>query len=454
MSSIEIDISESLSIITNGNSILNGELLSNMGADTVILYNPSINTLYICAHLKDLKENEDENGAFTKQFSSILNIVHANIHMQIIVMMDANTQFEVTSKTIDVFSKDNEISRKRFTLGDNVNVSSIISEYPTSNKMRGAHTAQLNKSFKPVTATIDHILIFNGSKIVDISAYGIDPSGNLFKITNTSTMTTSPNNIADHACVISTTSNGDSFGTLNIKGGDVDDKAWAEFIPQMYIEFFNDPIVKSHVDQILTTIFKGYTIKEIKSKNFLSTPRCGIFDINLSNENIPHVEIKGENMIINYSGVSYMLVKNTENMYISPIVKSEIQEWISILLDDLNLSNNNYERRTFLMAKGYMLLNYWNAIQRDTTELIHGRSLNSIYKEWQELSIRKVSIGKMVKMTKDIYPNLKVISLQEMPKDLTKAKIIIEDIMENVNVNIYMNDTGIGSTRGAIVIFN
>jgi hypothetical protein len=429
------------------------EAISNIGADTVIVQGR--NTLFINAHLKDYKVSEDDNGAFTKQFNQILSIVNSNKSMTVIVMMDANTQFEIQGNSILVFSKDNESSRKRFILDSSVNVSSIISPFPTSNKMRGAHTAQLKKSFDPVTATIDHVLVFNGGNVSDTNAYVIDETDILRKVTNTNTMTTSPNCIADHAFVISTMDNGDSYGTLNIKGGNVEDKAWAEFVPQMYREFFDHPDVMSRVNQILGYTFIKYSFKEIKHKDFLSKPRCKVYDINVPTDYVPNIVISGENLIINSGTETYILTKSADNMYVKPVpVNPRIEEWIDILITDLNLSKNDFECRTFLINKGYLLLNYWHNIQNDKMELVGGRSLSSIYSEWQSLSTRKVSIASMIKMAKRMHPMLKVVSLQEMPVDSVSAQIIIDDIKGNTPSNIYMYDTGVGSTRGAIVVFD
>jgi hypothetical protein len=46
-----------------------------------------------------------------------------------------------------------------------------------------------------------------------------------------------------------------------------------------------------------------------------------------------------------------------------------------------------------------------------------------------------------------------------MPKDQAKAELIIADIkhkllLDGHSVSVYMLDTAIGSTRGAIVVFN
>lgn len=447
--------------LSDGHPLLCGEVHSNMGADTTIVFNPSSNTMYLNAHLKDYKPSEDATGAFTKQFTSILNIVHGNKDKRVILMADANTQFETASNSIQVFSKNNESSRKAFILDPSINVSSIVSEFPTSNKMRGTHTAQLNKSLDPVSATIDHVIVFNGNNVVDTSAYVIDATGNLTKVTSI-TSTTAPTSIVDHAFVVSTLDDGTSIGTLNIKGGDVEDKAWAEFVPQIYLNFFKDSSVMSRLDELLMHTFKDYknvTLADVKGKNFLSTPRVSIFDMNLPNELVPFITIHGDNISVNVSTDTYVLTKDASDQYVSPMIKPEISEWISVFLKDLNDKEKNGERRAFLLDKGYLLLNYWFNVQNDQTVLANGRSLASIFDEWYKSSSTKTSIGKMVTMAKTLHPNLRTIGIQEMPKNTNDARAIIDDILVTTgnlkySTSIYMAEAVIGSTRGAVIMFD
>jgi hypothetical protein len=90
--------------------------------------------------------------------------------------------------------------------------------------------------------------------------------------------------------------------------------------------------------------------------------------------------------------------------------------------------------------------------------LLDGKSLSSIYKDWYNLSTKKTSIGTMVRMAKTVHQNLKVISLQEMPKDQSNASSILKDIEENnmsdnYSLSIHMLDNVPGNTRGAIIVF-
>jgi hypothetical protein len=449
-----------INLISDGDVILHGESLFNIGSDTVILFNTVLSALYICAHLKDYKPLEDASGAFTKQMTSILNIVNANKDKEIYLMLDANTQFEIEGNTILVFSKNGEKERKKFVLDDGIRVSSIISSNPTSNKMRGVHTAQLNKSLEPVSATIDHIIVFNSCKVVDTSSYVVDVSNYLTKIMNDSTLTTRPNSIPDHSLVVSTLENGISLGTLNVKGGDNEDKACFEFVPEQYFKFFTNPVVMARLDTLLMDAFgdRNEPLEVIKGKNYLSTPRCGIFDIHLPSKYVPYVSIKngGDIISIDIKTDVVNLFKNENNEYKKPlVVQSDISEWVDILIADLNSKNKNYERRNFLLEKGYMLLNYWHNVQRDITPLIEDVSLMRVYHEWYESSMRKVSISGMIRITKTLHPNLRVLSLQEMPLDYAKSQSLIDDILElDYSMGIYYTELGPGPTRGVIIVFH
>jgi len=441
--------------ILDGNPILNGHSIFTIGSDTFILFNVLLNTLYICAHLKDFKPSEDSSGQFTKQMNVIIDIVNFNKDKQTILMMDANTQFQIEENAILVYSKNNETARKKFVLDTGVKVSSIVSNFPTSNKMRGPHTAQLNKMLDPISATIDHIIVFNGSTVINTTSYVINPSGILEQISNDNTLTTSPNSIVDHAFVVSTTYEGFSYATLNTKGGNTEDPAWAEFVPQDYFAFFKNPVVVEHLDKIALNTFKGYSLDTIKSKNFLSTPRCAIFDINVSEPPEITVDIDGNI----YKNSVLFLYKDTNNNYVFHRTEDSNSEWNNIfLLSDLNCKDKNYERREFLVTKGYLLLNYWHNVQNDKTILVDSMSLNSIYKDWYSLSTKKTSIGAMVRMAKTLHQNLKAISLQEMPKDDVSAYSIVKNIEEsnisdNYSLSIHMLDNVPGNTRGAIIVF-
>jgi hypothetical protein len=447
-----------MQILLDGDPLLNTTLISNIGSDTVIILNKSNNSLYICAHLKDYKPLEDDNGSFTKQMKTIINIINNNKDKCIILMLDANTQFEIEKNIINVFSKNGEKDRKKFIFNDDIKITGIISKFPTSYKMRGSHTAQLNKSLDQISAIIDHIIIFNGPDVYETNAFILDKTNNLYNIKNNMTLTTSPNSIVDHALVISTLKNGISYGSLNIKGGNIEDNAWAEFVPELYYNFFKNPIVKERLFNILLDTFDKYTLAEIKDKNFLSKPRCRIFDIHLPNNIVPYITIYGSSIIITSNDINYILLIDIDGNYSKPIIPIELNKWFDCLIDDLNSKENNFERRNMFLDRGYLLLNFWYYIQKDKIIIIDDKSFNIIYDEIYQASIKKVSIGYIIMKAKLLYPNLHVISLQEMPIIQNEVNFIINDIKENIKsigytVNIYMNDISTGPTQGAIVAF-
>ena len=285
----------------------------------------------------------------------------------------------------------------------------------------------------------------------------------LYRINSVNTLTTSPQSIPDHAFVISSLSNNMSFGTLNIKGGCVSDNNWAdfEFIPQAYYDFFMNPIIKTHINNLLLQTFKDYMIDEILDKDFISYPRCKIFDLMLPNDLVPLISINGDQLIIKSNVFTFIISKDSFNNYIKPIISSNqpiLSVWFDIIIKDLNTPDNNYQIRNFLLNKGYLLLNYWHMIQTDQTILIDGKSLHMIYSEIYKQS-KKISIGQMIKEAKILHPNLYAVSLQEMPANSMDCMYIIENIKQNIinigyKVNIFLNDKSIGSTQGAIISFN
>ena len=496
-------------LILDADLLLGNITYHMIGSDTVMCLDTHMNTIYICAHLKDYKPQDNETFCFTKQFNAIQNIINQNSDKCVILMMDANTQIHLKKNIIYIYSKNGEKNRKIFKFNDQVNISAIISEFPTSNKMRGIHTAQLNKSLIPVSATIDHILVFNSQNIrnsiglkrkrctfnlrhvqrmnIKVNPYVIQTYGYVVKpldsdpdpdpdpdhsvkpsifhrIDSMKTLTTSPYSIPDHAFVISILSNDMAFGTLNIKGGIISNnfRADFEFIPQKYYNFFMNPLVKSHIYNILNQSFNNYTIDEILAKDFLSTPRCKIFDSMLPNHLVPLISIDNDQLILKSNLTTFIVSKDISDNYIKPLISSdypELYQWFDILIKDLNTPDNDYQIRKFLLNKGYMLLNYWHAIQTDQTILIDDKSLCKIYTEIYKSSSNKISIGYMIREAKIIHPNLHIVSLQEMPSEFVYCMQIIEDIKQNLmnigyKVTIYMNHKAFGSTQGAIISFN
>ena len=455
-----------MELIRDGNPILHGVTTRSIGSDTVILFDTSENTIFIDAHLKEFKPPDPKKpkpDEFSAQMNNILKIITENSDKQFVLMMDANTQFIIEGGQIIAYSKDakayvsGETPVVQFTLeGSRATVQSIPSAFPTSYKMRGAHTAQLDKSLKPVKAIIDHIMIFNSlAEVTATDIFVLNSAKELQKVQDENTATTSPVSIADHALVISTTELG-TYGTLNIKGGNTEDKAWAEFVPKEYFEFFmaNKGLLTR---DMLRAAFPESVFPDIPK---LSSPRCGIFDINLPNELTPSVTVEGTTMHIMGDGTDAVLTNTGDQYEITGTVNSALSEWMSILLNDLNELNPDpkikdedkirlrEEKRRFLLEKGYALLNYWQIVQTN-------EPTRSVYDTWYRASTDKVPISAMVAKAKAANPLLKVLAIQELPKMLEDCSKLVKEIEAATPCTVYYHDDAvIEPTRGGIIAFH
>ena len=413
--------------------------------------------------MKEWKPAESRKGKedeFSKQMAAILTIATNNPDKECILMVDANTQFSIEGNRIVGYSKDLKVPYEPgstpsvpFTY-DAGALSSFTARFPTSFKMRGAHTAQLDKSFKPVTAIIDHIVVFNArSEIRETRVSVLNKDGELQEVQDLNTPTTSPLSIADHALVVS-----GKYGTLNIKGGNTEDAAWAEFIPKEYFAFFKDKGTQETLNSILETTFHGFDPVAIKRE--LSSPRSSIFDINLPNELTPVINVVGTTLHIVSNGTDASLVLDPSNSMYKPEgrVTPELAKWVDILLKDLNdldaaaktdeiKVSLRETKRKFLLEKGYLLLNYWHTVQ--TTP-----GLSEIYEAWHSKSSRKVPISEMVRQAKGKNPELKILALQELPKMLEDSARLVREIEGAIPCKVYFyDDAAIDPTRGGIVVF-
>ena len=446
-----------MELIRDGNLMLQGVTTGSIGSDTVILFDSSSNTLYINAHLKELKPPDPKKADdFTPQMEAILRIVHGNPGIQIVLMMDANTQFRIEGRQIIAYSKDAKKPIEKFNkpFTSPCDVTSVTSTYPTSYKMRGAHTAQLDKSLDPVSAVIDHILIFNSqAEIRGTDIFVLNPAKDLQKVTDANTATTSPVSIADHALVISSTDS-IAYGTLNIKGGNTEDAAWAEFVPKEYFDFFmaNKPTIKVGM---LKAAFPESLFPEVPD---VSKPRCSIFDINLPNELTPVVKVDTTTIYIEGAGTKAHFTKSGDLYEIAGPVNPALSEWMAIFLKDLNELDISVKdelreglrekKRNFLLEKGYALLNYWHIVQTNDPTA-------PIYDAWYKASKEKVPISQMIAKAKATNPLLKVLALQELPKGFEDSRKLVAEIQAAVPCTVYYHDdVAISPTRGGIVVFH
>ena len=516
------------------------DIKKEIGCDTVI-YTMEDGTILINAHLKDYKEPKlnkgktaYENPDFTKQMSKIIEYVETNLNKKIVVMCDANTIIDINQsnlRQIEIRSKDKtsgnvDLGNITTTTSDGklVPVNTPItttksiyctkSKFTTSNKMRGVHTVQLTKMFVKNEAIIDYVLFFNWDikPTIETKTYVINSKEKQLDELNDNVSTTPSLSIADHALVISKVNNGDAYGTLNIKGGNSEDKTWAEFLPQDLIDFFteNNKLkveYKKKLDNLLLeavfdeadSIKLEETIKEkylsnngnIASSKVYSTEntdylkQSGIFDwpylqicsFHLPNNLVPMIKINIDSSIDIISDSNTVICKiviNNNNYVLESKsqMDKKMQEWINILLTDLNTNlekEENSNTRLFFVKLGYKILNFWYKVQ-------HDESFKNIYDEWYKKSDSKCSIGEMIKLAKEKEPRLKILGLQEFPVDINKKKSLIENIEDfnkEKNISIVLNDSkhictvktcGIDNkkceksenyaTQGAIIIFN
>ena len=449
--------------IEDGNAILSGVNLSSIGCDTVVVRDPTDNTIYISAHLKDYKKEDPKSPNLKGQMAGIFRIVEANRGTKIILMMDANTQFKIRADGhLLAFSKEDAADPGEIITERPVLLRGKISDVSTSNKMRACHTAQLQKSFKPVKAVIDHVFSFNveENEAVRTTAYVLDADGRLSK-KDDATPTTSAKSIPDHAFVISTFADGRSYGTLNIKDGNKEDQTWAEFLPAQYVPFFNAGSVKAKLDELLLVAFTGLTdsrderldtSKKIKTKDVLSTPRFGVFNIHLPNELAPKITIEEDAIVgTTSSGESFRLEKEGD-VYRTVSSVSGLEAFLATLVTDLNNAENGYEKRKFFIKRGHGLLNYWYMIQNDETPL-EGRTLKAVYAEWHHDSSEKVDIAEVLRQAKEKVPTLSIVGIQEIPKNEAVKTAIVSGI-ESLGYKVFCGDMMPGKceTRGAIIV--
>lgn len=457
-------------------------LLSVIGNDTVMLHDARHNCFYLNAHLKEYKPDEGLEQAFIAQMKAIIEIVN-KVKLPVILMVDANTVFEIAGNKLFAYSKDAKKSQARVEIPLGTGVSGIISAVPTTNKMRSTHTAQLGKFLDHAFAPIDHILVFvpidspvSAMPICSsTTAYIANPHSYLENLYDSTTLTTSPFSISDHALVVSQFSDNKAYATFNIKGGNPLDKAWAEFIPNEYFGFFTDPAVIAHIENIMCASFapvlanadREASLKVIRGKNFVSDPMFEPFNFNFANEDLPLAEIREHGVVrIIINEIVIDLTKNGADQYVLPVLptlKPIHLEFIDAMVTDLNKvdkKKGTLECRRMFLEKGYLLLRFWYNVQRDMTVLKDGYSLNRIFAEWYAKSERKVLIWQMISREKEARPELKVVGIQEMPLGAAgdALKVQIESELQRkfpgIKVCVHMNNFEIkGNTRGAIVEF-
>jgi hypothetical protein len=465
-----------MELIVDGSPVLPADVqLIDIGCDTVILHDVAKQMLYINAHMKDYKppkKDKKKEEEFKKQMTAILKVVSHNADKQCVLMADANTQFLVRGESLTAYSKEPEagedVGPTNSLTFELPGISAVIATEPTSFKMRGPHTAQTNKILRPVNAVIDHVVGFNGVRFVSTAVYTLNGRGLLTLVSDQTTLTTMPNCIADHALVVSTAADGTCFGTLNIKGGNKEDQAWAEFVPAKFYDFFSHPAVKALIiEHLLPSAFSGYAFKanepvqeQLLAADFLSKPRSDIYNINLANDVTPHLEVTADgSILVERAGRAPFALKKAGDHY---VVDGELDPSLGAWVDLVSNELKNKEVEEFFLTKGYRLYNFWHAVQNNTDATpFAGMTLKSVFEEWfAAYQGGKVTIAEMIRQAKALAPTLSVVAIQEMPP---LADEIIAEINALGGCKIFVHDsvmsvtkegkTKMCVTKGAIVVF-
>ena len=525
--------------------------LSDIGADTVLVGEMNKKQLYICAHFKELKISDELHNkqevfplhtlltsslfqtSMKKQDMKFINqmvalntlVLHFyNLGWECYILCDANTQVcnhidynQGRNDSLTFYEKEQKNGEYRsvcfqfdFPIVTPFHTEKDMLRNWTTNKMRGFHTAQLNKSLVPAASNIDYAL-FVPRKIdtdkyleMELSSYKLTDTGKLV-LKQRYDLTTSPISISDHAPVVisipitstSCTTN-DCLGTFNIMGGNEDDNSWAEFIPEEYKEFFLSKQVQDKIDMLLLNTFDKYCAKDddndkltvIKRKNFVSEHRFKICEEHIHPDYVPFIKMNIDDKSIVCSvyiveqcvfEAKLLYSDFTENVkeryrldnlhFTSNMVPvEELTKWVNVLLEDLNQYNkkmtqlenmeNQMARIVFFQDKVIPLLNFYATIQTNTEVLYDNKSLYNVYKEWYLKKSKKVSIANILKKLKRQNRGLNVVALQEFPTEPLLVEKLMRELEEIaggklfINQDVFVIDNKISATRGAIFVFN
>jgi len=503
-----------------------GIVLSELGSDSVVIENKDTQYIYICGHFKEFKIKkaiqdvyvlnnpkiiEGQDMKFIDQMIVLNKILNLFSDKECFIMCDANTQVVQGTGTniLRFYEKEGKMTTNGFIINGldfffgspvyvvNKSIDDMFSTN-TSFKMRGTHTAQINKSFIESMCNIDYVI--HKPKEEDTKCemnsfiYGLDNIGNL-KIKTTQELTTSPVSISDHAPVITYVNDNKCLGTFNIKGGNTEDTTWAEFLVEDYKNFFLDELVQERIKKLLLLAFEpcpqleGMSTEEklqkIQSKNFASEERFSICEVHLPCHFVPKVINNDKNIYIciwdhfqKIYTIQFYYTDNIKERYIyshdtfwdteeEKIVRPQIINWINVLLKDLNQYNhkqteewnleNENKRIKYFQEKIVYLLNFYQMVQQDTLTIVNGKSLYDVYSNWYFKNKSKVSIKEILIQLKKLNPLLSVVALQEYPVEQELMAKLTTELSEIGKV--YLNETPFiinkkqTATRGAIFVY-
>ena len=509
--------------------------LSGLGSDTVILGDNTSDDVYICGHFKEFKiskllteqndfyvlrdqkmKNSDiilqgQDMKFINQMETLNKILLHFYDKDCYVLCDANTQVVqgLESNTLTFYEKEGKATKNGFVINgqtfefdvplfvENKSIDDMLTNN-TTNKMRGTHTSQLNKSFIVSKTNIDYLMYKpKQEKEVSIKSkiYVLDNDG-CIKNKLPHELTTSTVGISDHSPVISYM-NELCLGTFNIKGGNTKDTSWAEFLMEEYKDYFLEEVVQEKINELLLEAFKDCKLlvdlsvdeklKKINTKNFVSEQRFSICEVHLNPQYVPVLKMTNEGIYCSFKKNGKEIYKmyfhykdNVRERYIVSVSneilddttdtteEKEIISWMNVLLKDLTQYNdkqpeewnieNQHKRIEYFQERVIYLLNFYQMVQQDRTTLYNDLSLFDIYVMWYLKNQNKVSIKEMLIQLKEFNPLMKVIALQEYPVDNDVQQLLTSEL--STIGTVYLNsapfviDKKQSATQGSIFVYD
>ena len=169
--------------------------LSGLGSDAVILGDNTSDDVYICGHFKEFKiskllaeqKNSDvyvlknqnmklegQDMKFIHQMEVLNKILLHFYEKDCYILCDANTQVVqgLENNTLTFYEKEGKSTKDGFVINgqtfefdvplfvENKNIEDMLTNN-TTNKMRGTHTSQINKSFIASKTNIDYMMYIN-----------------------------------------------------------------------------------------------------------------------------------------------------------------------------------------------------------------------------------------------------------------------------------------------------
>jgi hypothetical protein len=513
-----------------------GISLPDLGSDTVIIEEQETTDVFICAHFKEFKmskpmvelksngyklnmnetlELEGQDMKFILQMMELNKVLNHFHDRNCYIMCDANTQVVQGSQNSLVFyEKEGKMSADGFV----INGLPFVFDQPlfvenktedqmllnnTTNKMRGTHTPQINKSFIESKTNIDYVIYKpkeEKEQVMNSFIYILD-SNKKIKNKLPHELTTSSIAISDHSPVVTYVNGMDlCLGTFNIKGGNTEDTTWAEFLVEDYKEFFLNEHVQERINLLMVSAFQPNPdlltlstteiLKKLNTKNFVSGERFGICEVHMNPDYVPSLINSGKNIYASISNnnekvysIYFDYQENVKERYTvnytvnrtleeGDVLHSQVMNWIFVLLKDLSQYNdkqteewnieNQEKRRVYFQERVIYLLNFYCMVQKDRKEIVNDLCLYDIYMEWYLKNQEKVSIIDMIVQLKETNPLLKMVALQEFPveKELQEKLIKSLECNDKMFGSVYLYSSPFiinkkqSSTQGAFFVYD